>query len=81
MLIIAYGLLTMLRLCNATNIILVGHGPGCQYLVDLIDQRGKQSTSSLSYLFILHSDQRNEICTSGCAGRRPLADTASQERI
>ncbi|KAF7376214.1 Histone deacetylase complex protein [Mycena sanguinolenta] len=27
------------QLCNATNIILVGHGPGCQYLMDLVDLR------------------------------------------
>ncbi|KAJ7901911.1 histone deacetylase complex protein [Mycena olivaceomarginata] len=35
------------QLCNATNIILVGHGPGCQYLVDLIDQRATSVMKSV----------------------------------
>ncbi|KAF8210352.1 hypothetical protein K438DRAFT_1959631 [Mycena galopus ATCC 62051] len=35
------------QLCNATNIILVGHGPGCQYLMDLIDMRATSVMKSV----------------------------------
>jgi len=35
------------QLCNATNIILVGHGPGCQYLIDLIDMRATSVMKSV----------------------------------
>ncbi|KAK7057123.1 histone deacetylase clr3 [Favolaschia claudopus] len=37
--LLTYFSINMFRLCNATNIVLVGHGPGCEYLMDLIDAR------------------------------------------
>ncbi|KAF7361827.1 Histone deacetylase clr3 [Mycena venus] len=35
------------QLCNATTIILIGHGPGCQYLMDLIDMRATSVMKSV----------------------------------
>ncbi|KAJ7497370.1 histone deacetylase complex protein [Mycena latifolia] len=35
------------QLCNATTIILVGHGPGCQFLMDLIDLRATSVMKSV----------------------------------
>ncbi|KAJ7783256.1 histone deacetylase complex protein [Mycena metata] len=35
------------QLCNATTIVLVGHGPGCQYLMDLIDLRATSVMKSV----------------------------------
>ncbi|KAJ6593976.1 histone deacetylase complex protein [Mycena capillaripes] len=35
------------QLCSATTIILVGHGPGCQFLIDLIDLRATSVMKSV----------------------------------
>ncbi|KAJ7178500.1 histone deacetylase complex protein [Mycena crocata] len=35
------------QLCNATNIILVGHGPGCQSLMEMIDLRATSVMKSV----------------------------------
>ncbi|KAJ7462383.1 histone deacetylase complex protein [Mycena galericulata] len=35
------------QLCNATTIVLVGHGPGCSYLMDLIDLRATSIMKSV----------------------------------
>ncbi|KAJ6625570.1 histone deacetylase complex protein [Mycena sp. CBHHK59/15] len=35
------------QLCNATTIILIGHGPGCQYLMELIDLRSTSVMKSV----------------------------------
>ncbi|KAJ7251506.1 hypothetical protein B0H12DRAFT_1119273 [Mycena haematopus] len=45
--IVAYLWDNYVQLCNATNIILVGHGPGCQYLMDLIDLRATSVMKSV----------------------------------
>ena len=37
-----YFNLIPVRLSGAENIIILGHGPGCKPLVDLVNQRGEE---------------------------------------
>jgi hypothetical protein len=37
-----YFNLIPVRLSGAENIIILGHGPGCRPLVDLVNQRGEE---------------------------------------
>ncbi|KAJ6499967.1 histone deacetylase clr3 [Mycena vitilis] len=48
------------QLCNATTIVLVGHGPGCQYLMDLIDLRATSVMKSVKAVVqvMAHSQPR-----------------------